>query len=70
MMIALYTDAETNRLASELPRKCSASKIMRYVLKAAMTSDADFEVYKRENKDAKEVRLYLREKLLPRLLND
>lgn len=67
MRVVLYSDAMTKRCVDDLPRRVGASKIMRYVLKAIMTNDAEWEEYRKTDKDAINVRNYLREKLLPRL---
>ena len=60
-------DVDSMRCMNELPRRVNASRIMRYVLKAIVMNDAEFEAFKRDNAEAAECREYLREKLKNRL---
>lgn len=67
MKVTLYLDEQAHRYMNELPRKVSASKIARYILKALFTTDDEWREILRTDKDAREVKEYVRSKLLERL---
>lgn len=60
-------DDESFLMMKELPRKVSASAILRVMLRACVMSSTDFERYKSKSDEARAVRDYLREK--SRLMN-
>jgi len=67
MSLNLYASEETLRNARKLPYDMSASKIMRYVMKAMFTPEKKWREFQKTDKEAVAVRAYLRDKLLPRL---
>ena len=67
MNLNLYANEETVQSVGKLPRDMSASKIMRYVIKAIFTPDKQWREFQKTDVEAAAVRAYLRKKLLPRL---
>lgn len=67
MNLNLYVDAETSKCLDSLPRKFSASKIFRYIIKANQLNEDDWQNYFQTDKDAKEIRMFLQEKIKDRI---
>lgn len=64
MRMELYVDAETKECSGELPRKISASKLFRWVVKAATTDNKTWKKLIRTGGDIKDVQDYLRPRLM------
>lgn len=65
----LSIDEQAFGCVDELPRKMSASKIFRYVVKAIILKDEAWFTYLENDVDAKVIRGYLKKTLVNRLIN-
>lgn len=63
MRMELYVDKETKEGSGELPRKISASKLFRWVIRAATTDNKTWKKLVKTDPDIKEVQDYLRPRL-------
>lgn len=64
--ITMSVDAVTKERISELPKRMSASRVLRYVITAMFTNDEEFAEYIK-TPEGKEVRAFVREKVGRRL---
>jgi hypothetical protein len=64
MRANLMLDEMSMEALHNLPQRMSASKIVRVLLVAATTNMKEWKQYLREHEEAREVKLYLREKFL------
>jgi hypothetical protein len=60
----LYVDQETKESSGELPRKISASKLFRWIIKAVTTDMKTWKKLLRTDKDIKEVQEFIRPRLM------
>lgn len=64
--VMLTVDESTKEYISYMPKRLSASRVLRYIITAMFTTDAEFEVYKKRPEVA-EVRAFVRSKLRGRI---
>lgn len=64
MKATLMLDEMSLGIMHDLPRRMCASKILRVLLVAVTTDNKQWRNYLKSNSEAREVQLYLREKLL------
>jgi hypothetical protein len=67
MKTTVYLDKESSDAMKELPRKVSASAILRHILKATVTTDEEWDKYITTNEEGKTVRAFIRTNLKKRL---
>ncbi len=69
MRTNIMLDKRSYEAMKELPRKVSASAILRHMLKAIVTNDKEWDEYIQNNEEGKAVRAYIHENtpLLKRL---
>ncbi len=67
MKTTVYLDKESSDAMKELPRKVSASAILRHVLKAAVITDEEWDRYITTSEEGKTVRDFIRRNLKRRL---
>jgi hypothetical protein len=64
MKATMWLDQMSHDAMENLPRKMSASKLMRTLLVAATTNNREWKQHLKENEEAREVQAYLRQKFL------
>ena len=69
MMIktTFYLDSASSDAVSDLPRKFSASKLVRYFLRALMASDAEWVAYLKSDGEAQAIAKFVHSRTLGRL---
>ncbi len=67
MKTTVYLDKESSEAMKELPRKVSASALLRHILKALVSTDENWDRYITTSEEGQTVRAFIRTNLKKRL---